>query len=180
MNPMQAIDTPFWAFSLAVYGRDGVEDECIKLQERLKLDVNLLLLAAYVGAAEGVRLEREDIAVVNAAIAGWHGEIVRSLRQARRALKPSSIDASNPLREASATLRTQVKTAELEAEKIEQAILWQWSRRQLAGRPCIDRNQALAVNLSGVLEFYGLAAREAEAAVPHLLEAAAAYAQSIQ
>src|SRR5712691_2284935 len=99
MIPTQPIDTPFWAFSLAVYGRDGVEDECLKLQELLKLDVNLLLFAAFVGAAEGVQLEREDIAVANTAIAGWHGEIVRSLRQARRALKPASTDAGNPLGE---------------------------------------------------------------------------------
>jgi uncharacterized protein (TIGR02444 family) len=180
MIPTQPIDTPFWAFSLAVYGRDGVEDECLKLQELLKLDVNLLLFAAFAGAVEGAQLNGQDIAAADAVVAGWHGEIVRSLRQARRALKPSSIDAGNPLREASAALRTQVKTAELEAEKIEQAILWQWSRRQLAGRPCIDRNRALAANLNAVLEFYGLAAGEAEAAVPHLLEAATAYAHSIQ
>ena len=180
MIPSQPIDTPFWAFSLAVYGGDGVEDECLKLQELLKLDVNLLLFAAFVGAIEGVRLERKDIAAVNAVIAGWHGEIVQSLRQARRALKPPSIDAGNPLREASATLRKQVKTAELEAEKIEQAILWQWSRQQLAGRPRIDRDRALTVNLSGVLKFYGVTAGEAEASVPYLLDAAAAYAQSIQ
>ena len=67
-----------------------------------------------------------------------------------------------------------------EAEKLEQAILWQWSRRQLAGRLCIDHNRALAANLRSVLEFYGVAVGEAEATVQHLLEAATAYAQSIR
>jgi hypothetical protein len=33
MIPTQPIDTPFWAFSLGVYGRNGVEDECLKLQD---------------------------------------------------------------------------------------------------------------------------------------------------
>ena len=177
MMPTHPIDTPFWAFSLDVYGREGVEEECLKLQELLNLDVNLLLFAAYVGAVEGVGLKREDIAVANAAIVGWHGEIVRSLRNARRALKPVSTDAGNPLREASATLRTLVKTAELEAEKIEQAILWQSLHRQLAARSCIDRDRALAVNLRSVLEFYGAASSESKAPAPHLLEAATAYAQ---
>jgi uncharacterized protein (TIGR02444 family) len=176
----QPLDTPLWAFSLAVYGSDGVEAECLELQERLNLDVNLLLFAAFVGAAEGVRLDAQDIAAADTFVAGWHGEIVRALRRARRALKPPSTDAGNPLREASVTLRAQVKAAELEAEKIEQAMLWQWSRRRLADRLRGDRNRALAANLRSVLEFYGVTNREAEAsaAVPHLVDAAATYSRS--
>jgi len=177
----QPLDTPLWAFSLVVYGRDRVADECLELQERLNLDVNLLLLVAFVGAVEGVRLEMQDIAAASAVVADWHSEIVRALRRARRALKPVTADADNPLRAASSTLRAQVNVAELEAEKIEQAMLWQWSRRQLADRPGTDRNRALAANLSGVLEFYGVTPGRAEAAaaIPRLLDAAASYARSI-
>jgi len=177
----QPLDTPLYAFSLAVYGRDGVAEECLALQERLDLDVNLLLFAAFIGAVEGVRIEMQDIAAASAVIADWHHAIVRTLRHARRALKPASTDADNPLRAASATLRAQVKAAELEAEKIEQAMLWQWSRRQLAEHPGTDRNRALAANLRGVLEFYGVAAGrgEAAAALPCLRDAAESYARSI-
>jgi hypothetical protein len=74
-------------------------------------------------------------------------------------------------------LRAQVKTTELAAEKIELAMLWQWSRRQLNGRPRTDRNRALATNLHGVLEFYGQAG-DIAAAVPRLHDAAAAYGRS--
>jgi uncharacterized protein (TIGR02444 family) len=178
--PSQPLDTPLWAFSFAVYGSDGVADECLELQERLNLDVNLLLFAAFVGAAEGVQLDGQDIAAADAIVAGWHSEIVCAVRRARRALKPASTDAGNPLRTANATLRAQVKAAELEAEKIEQTMLWQWSLRQLAERPRGDRNRALAANLRGALEFYGVTNREAEAsaAVPRLLDAAAAYSRS--
>ena len=180
MTPSQPLDTPLWAFSLAVYAGDGVADECLELQERLNLDVNLLLFAAFVGAVEGVQLEARDIAAADTAVAGWHGEIVRALRRTRRALKPANADAGNPLREASATLRTQVKAAELEAEKIEQAMLWQWSQARIAARPRGDRNRALAVNLRNVLEYYGVTSGEADpaAAIPNLLDAAAAYARS--
>ena len=166
------LDMPLWAFSLAVYGGDGVADECLGLQEKLKLDVNLLLFAAFAGAVEGVRLDAKDIAAADTAVSGWHNEIVRSLRHARRALKPASADAGNPLRDTNATLRAQVKAAELEAEKIEQAMLWQWSRQQLADRPHIARERALMANLRGVLEFYGAATG---VAVPRLLDAAVAY-----
>lgn len=178
MTPSQPLDTPLWAFALAVYGRDGVADECLALQARLNLDVNLLLFVAFVGAVEGVRLDSQDIAAANAAVAGWHHDIVRSLRSARRALKPTSTDADNPSRDASAALRTQVKTAELDAEKIEQAMLWRWSREKLADRPRSDRQRALASNLRGMLEFYGVAPAQADAsaAMPCLSDAAAAYA----
>ena len=164
MTLSQPLDTPLWAFSLAVYGGDGVADECLSLQERLGLDVNILLLAAFIGAVEGVRLESQDIAAASAAVADWQSEIVRPLRQVRRTLKPMSAER----------LRAQVKAAELEAEKIELAMLWQWSRAELAGRPSIDGTGALTHNLRGVLEFYG-AAEPANTALPRLLAAAVAY-----
>ena len=166
---MADLETPFWAFSLAVYASDGVAEECLGLQERLGLDVNLLLFAAYIGAVEGVRLERQDFAGAQAVVAEWHKEIVRSLRHARQALKPPSTDVDNPLRAATATLRLQAKRAELESEKIEQAMLWRWSRQQLASHPRSDG--ALANNVRGVLAFCG----DADAPCPRLLDAAARY-----
>ena len=164
MIPSQPHDTPLWAFSLAVYGGEGVADECLDLQERLGLDVNILLFAAFCGTVEGVRLESQDIATASTAVADWQSEIVRALRQARRALKLMNAEG----------LRAQVKAAELEAEKIELAMLWQWSRQHLTNRPRIDRGGALAHNLRGVLEFYG-ATKPANAALPRLLAAATAY-----
>ena len=56
MTPSPPLDTPLWAFSLAVYGGDGVAEECLDLQERLGLDVNILLFAAFLGAVEAVQL----------------------------------------------------------------------------------------------------------------------------
>jgi uncharacterized protein (TIGR02444 family) len=166
----QPPDTPLWAFSLAIYGSDGVADECLALQESLGLDVNMLLFAAFTGAVEGVLLDNRDIAAASATVAGWQSEIVRPLRQVRRTLKSMSAEG----------LRTQVKAAELAAEKIEQSLLWQWSCTEFAGRPRRDRVQALAANLYRLLEFYGAAGAQAyaTAALPRLLEAAAAYVQS--
>lgn len=164
------LETPFWAFSLAVYAGDGVAEECLGLQERLGLDVNLLLFAAYMGAVEGIRLEAKDVSAASAAVAAWHDEIVRPMRVARRALKPPSEDATNPLHAANATLRLQVKRTELESEKIEQAMLWQWSRENL--QDLQHDGSALAGNLRHVLAFCG----DVDAPSPHLIEAALAYA----
>jgi uncharacterized protein (TIGR02444 family) len=164
------LDSPFWAFSLAVYAGDGVAEECLGLQERLGLDVNLLLLAAYMGTVEGARFAPRDVASAHAAIIEWHTEIVRPMRAARRALKAPATTTDDPLQPAAATLRLQVKRAELEAEKIEQAMLWQWSR---AHRHDLQHDGgALAANLREVLALAG----DADAPTPHLIEASIAYA----
>jgi hypothetical protein len=117
-----------------------------------------------------VALTIQDISAASAAIADWHGEVVRPLRRVRRALKQPSLEDGNPLRAADAALRLQVKRAELDAEKIEQAMLWQWSRQELGGRTRNDG--ALGSNVRGVLAFYG----DADAPSPRLIEASLAYA----
>src|SRR5690606_9960690 len=123
MPAVAAEDTPLWQFSLAVYAAEGVAAECLALQERCGLDVNLLLFAAYAAVVEGVSLEPDDIAAAEAEVAKWHDEIVRGLRAVRRALKPISLAEQDPRRDAAAALRARVKNAELDAEKIEQAML---------------------------------------------------------
>jgi uncharacterized protein (TIGR02444 family) len=165
-----SLDSPLWAFSLAIYGAEGVADECLDLQERFKLDVNLLLFAAYAGAVEGIQLNAQDVAAAAAAVSAWHAEIVRALRSVRRALKPVSLDDGNPLHPAAASLRAQVKAAELKAEKIELAMLWSWSRQHLAGRARGDAGAALAANLRALLAHYGA---PAECAAPAMLRTAA-------
>jgi uncharacterized protein (TIGR02444 family) len=171
-----ALDNPFWAFSLKVYGADYVAEECLELQERLTLDVNLLLFAAYAGATEGLQLDASDIAAAAGVVDGWHREMVRGLRSVRRALKPASLDAHNPLRPATAELRAEVKAAELEAEKIEQAMLWRWSRERFAGRTAGDARAALTANLKAVLAHYGGPAAESD--LPRLHAAALAFVTS--
>jgi uncharacterized protein (TIGR02444 family) len=170
LAPAPTLDTPLWTFSLAVYGAEGVADECLDLQERFELDVNLLLFAAYAGAVEGIQLNAQDIAAAAAAVSAWHAEIVRALRGVRRGLKPVSLDGGNPLHPAAASLRAQVKAAELKAEKIELAMLWLWSRQHLAGRTRGDAGAALATNLRALLAHFGA---PAGSAVPAKLQTAA-------
>ncbi len=167
------LDTPLWAFSLAVYGAEGVADECLALQEQLRLDVNVLLFAAYMGAVEGIVLTPRDIAGAGAEVSYWHDVIVRALRAVRQTLKPLSLDEGNALRAPAAGLRATVKAAELRSEKIEQGMLWLWSKRHLSQGSRRAPADALATNLQGVLAHYGAGSQMQHPAALQRLRAAA-------
>src|ERR1700745_3114465 len=123
------LESPLWRFSLAVYRGAGVQEECLDVQERFGIDVNLLMLCAYVGAVEGAVLSASDIADALDASGAWHGNVVKALRQVRRTMKPWGA-GEGPFARVVEALRTKVKGAELEAEQIEQAMMWDWLRAQ--------------------------------------------------
>lgn len=163
---MQA-ENPLWTFSLVVYAEAGVQEECLALQERLALDVNLLLLCAYAGV-RGVTFSGHDVAAAAGAVAGWHSDVVRPLRSARRALKAIARDDA-------ATLRTEVKSAELKAEQIEHAMLWAWWRQRPAGAAA-DPQAALTANVRRLLEHHHADDADPAQAAPNLLRAARRHA----
>lgn len=109
-----------WDFSLSFYALPGVAPACIDLQDRQGIDVNVMLFVLWQGCCGGRLLRAEDVARVDGAIDGWRDEVVRPLRAVRRQLKKPGLAGLHP--EAGA-LRTQVQTAELEAERLQQAIL---------------------------------------------------------
>jgi uncharacterized protein (TIGR02444 family) len=155
-----------WTFSLVVYAEPGVQEECLALQERLALDVNLLLLCAYAGV-QGVMLSDNDVAVAAEAVASWHAQVVRPLRQARRALKPVARDDA-------AALRAEVKDVELKAERIEQAMLWSWWQERRTGASA-DRGAAAIANVRRLLEHYNAEDADPAQDVPNLLRTALRY-----
>lgn len=167
------MDSPFWNFSLAVYGANAVEDECLELQDLFGLDVNLVLLCTYLGAVHGAALTAGDIALARAEAGPWHEQIVRPLRAARRSLKTIELrdaDATN----AAAQLRLQVKSAELESERIEQMALARWAEARLASWPRGNSREAAVGNLQVLLATYGVGPERlvAAEAAKHLIAAA--------
>ena len=111
---------PFWDFSLRVYGTAGVAPACLELQDRHGLDVNLLLLCCWLGHCQKAAPTRAEVARLADAVAAWHNDVVRPLRQARRRLKAPGPAIAPALAEA---LRQEVKRIELDAEHIEQLAL---------------------------------------------------------
>ncbi len=111
-------------FALAVYGADMVPSACLALQDRLGLDVNVLLLSAYVGAVRGQTLTTELVNAARALVDPWHTEVVRPLRAVRRRLKTGPAPAPDPRTDG---LRKDIGKAELDAEMIELAQLEGWA-----------------------------------------------------
>lgn len=112
-------DHPFWQFSLAVYGTDGVAPACLALQESCGADVNVLLFCCWAGR-QGSALTAEQLDQALNAVGPWHQDIVKGLRAVRQHLKdgfePFSGNETEPLRQ-------KILGLELEAEKAEQHML---------------------------------------------------------
>lgn len=170
------LDHPFWHFSLGVYRDKGVQAECLDVQERLGVDVNLLLFCAYLGTVEGIQLTPPDLQSIADRVSSWHAEVVRSLRSARRVLKPWAADDTAIGPEASA-LRKHVQNLEIKAEQIEQAILWQWFSSQTLPRANAEGLDVLAANVDALLRFYGAggSAPDSQPRLPHLIRASKAW-----
>ncbi|HZL61436.1 MAG TPA: TIGR02444 family protein [Pseudolabrys sp.] len=163
--------SPFWNFSIAVYGASAVQDECLILQDQFGLDVNLILLCAFLGAVHGVTLTSDDIASVRQEVGQWHEQIVRPLRAARRHLKTINLQDADAA--SAADLRRQVKTAELESERIEQILLERWADTRLAAWPRGKLREAVVANLQTLLAAYGVGPERLVAAhaMQHLIAA---------
>jgi len=118
-------------FALAVYDADGVPPACLALQDRFELDVNVLLLSAYVGAVRCLTLTTELIGSARALVDPWHTDVVRPLRAVRRRLKTGPAPA--PFADTD-VLRRDIGKAELDAEMIELEQLQGWAN-DLDGLP---------------------------------------------
>lgn len=108
----------FWEWSQAAYSRPKASAILLRLQDEFALNVNILLWCCWCAVTHGAPSE---LALRKAAdlTDGWSREVTAPLRAARRALKAAPKEAG----EEAVGLRASVKSAELEAERIEQAML---------------------------------------------------------
>lgn len=109
---------PVWDYACDLYGRPGVAEACLSLQDRRGLDVNLLLFCCWAGHCGRV-LSADEVARLCDGVAEWNQDVIQPLRALRRWLKDQAIA---PRGEAEA-LRQSIKASELEAERLEQDIL---------------------------------------------------------
>lgn len=144
---MLSLDNPFWRFSLDVYSAPGVAPECLALQEALGIDVNLLLFAAWAGAGPGVALTDDEFAAAEALVAEWRDQVVRPLRAARREIKHMALHAEPEVAE----FRKAVAGVELDAERIEQALLWDWASRRWGEPAAPAPSRPVGVNIETCL-----------------------------
>lgn len=112
-------ENQFWRFSLEIYAAPGVAAECLALQERVGADVNVLLFCAWLGW-RGVTLAADDIASICPIVDEWQKSVVLPLRSARQFMREMPDDKI-------IELRKRISADELEAEKIEQAMLFRYA-----------------------------------------------------
>ena len=153
-----------WNFSVETYQRPGVREACLGLQDDIGADVNILMYCCWRG-----RMAGEEIGALMAALAPWQLGVVSELRAVRRALKSMLADLGE-FSEAAARLRKKVAALELEAEKLQQAMLARHAADHSAGPPS---PQAAADNLQHYFARLAKAPnREAHKALAILIAAA--------
>jgi uncharacterized protein (TIGR02444 family) len=124
-----ALDNPLWRFVLPFYAREGVAPACLTLQERLGVDVNILLFAIFAQVERGLTLDNDDLATVDGLLGDWRSEVIQPLRRVRTRMKSGPAPAPSAATE---PLRNRIKAAELEAEQIALAVLSAWLDAQPA------------------------------------------------
>jgi uncharacterized protein (TIGR02444 family) len=99
-----------WDETLEAYGRPGVPEACLALQDGYGQNTSLLLWAVWAETADPkVLAEAADVA------RRWETLALAPLRAVRRALKPAFPGVADAARE---DLREDVKAAELRAERV--------------------------------------------------------------
>ncbi len=153
-------DNEFWRFSLAVYNPPDVAAECLALQDAAGLDVNLLLFCAWLGT-RAIVLSHSEIEAASRVVAPWHNSVVRPLRGVRRHIKTQYGDAFE-------NLRSRVKGDELQAEQVEQAMLFAHAQGMQSAPGGVD---AVGRNVNEYISMISGAAEPVPAA-PLLIRAA--------
>jgi uncharacterized protein (TIGR02444 family) len=144
MSPNSQHDNKLWRFSLATYAMPGVATECLALQDSLGIDVNILLFCAWLAAVRRIALTDVELKAACHIVEPWHDKAVRPLRGVRRAMKAFvGVDVE--------MLRTRVKALELEAERLELAILFQHA---LETWPRVPRRDPIVDDVSANLQTY--------------------------
>lgn len=102
-----------WAWVVAAYGRPGVAEACMTLQDRHEQNVPLLLWAAW-RATTGAAPDAETVEAARDIAHAWDGSTVGPLRTIRRRLKAAIPDMEDAGRLA---VRERIKAVELAAER---------------------------------------------------------------
>lgn len=138
----------FWTYTLDFYRREGVQPAVIQLQDARGADVNLLIYAAWRAALELPSLTVDEAVGLAEAVAAWRETAIEPLRAVRNALRPGV--ANVPEEEAKA-LRGQVLKLEIEAERIEQAVIEAQTPGATGREPKEPSPVAVAANLAAVV-----------------------------
>jgi len=112
-------DNALWDWVVAIYQREGVAERCLWFQNQRAADVPLMLFICWVVTRCGA-LDHTLLSRARQAATLWHKDVVVPLRQMRRLLK---IDSKGMPAEPARRFREEIKSVELQAERVELAAL---------------------------------------------------------
>jgi uncharacterized protein (TIGR02444 family) len=135
--------SPFWRFSLGFYRQPGVADACIALQDGCGVDVNLLLFLFWL-ASDDRQLSADDVELLDDNVRDWRNLTIIPIRDARRKLKGAATLVAPAKQEA---FRTKVKAIELNAERLQQEALFEFTQSGPLGVE-VPRSAAVRANVA--------------------------------
>jgi uncharacterized protein (TIGR02444 family) len=123
-DELKSTETPFWRFSLKFYRQAGVSDACIALQDGCGVDVNLLLFLFWL-ASDDRQLAADEVQMLDDNVRDWRNLTIIPIRDTRRKLKGVATLVAPGKQEA---FRTKVKAIELDAERLQQEALYEFTK----------------------------------------------------
>lgn len=111
-----------WNFSVHTYGKPGVADACLALQDRHGLDVNVLLFCCWFGRTRGL-VDEPLWDRVLAFSEPWADNVVRPLRTVRTWMKRTGCAQPDVSNDACMMLREEIKRIELKTEQLQENTL---------------------------------------------------------
>ena len=138
--------TDFPAYSIALYGLENVEENCLMLQDRYGLDVNAVLFCFWFAAHQG-EIGEDLWRRIDGISRQWQDSLVRPLRQARRWLKDPDLELDQQKQD----LRERIKTDEIAAELLQQRMMQEACEGCEAGAPA-EAAEAARRNAGALLQ----------------------------
>jgi len=118
-----------WEWTLEAYGRPGVADATLSLQDGHGQNTSLLLWAVWAEGPDAAALARA-VEITRA----WDATVLKPIRQVRRDLKPVFPGVDDGAREG---LRDDIKGAELRAERVLMEALAHLAGHEKGGTPAL-------------------------------------------
>ena len=110
----------FWDYTLAIYGKQGFPPAVIALQDKHKLDVDILIFCCWTASTGRGALDAGTVAKAREVADPWQAEVVNALRIIRRRVKDGFKGTPDGLPDG---LRKDILGREIDAERIEQMML---------------------------------------------------------
>jgi uncharacterized protein (TIGR02444 family) len=145
--------SPLWRFSLELYRAPGFSDACIRLQDEVGLDVNIIFFLLW-NASLKKQFSADDVQATDHAVAAWREIAVIPIRNIRRALKDAPVLPDPGVVE---DYRTKIKAIELEAERLEHQALSDFFQEAAPGAAASSATEAARANITAYENYLGKA-----------------------